>query len=219
MTVSTLTLLVLRIGFLLLLWLFVFAIVYALRSDLFGQRVRKLQSDAQPTPFANVASAPASAPTPVAGVSSGSIATPDHPLAGLARPITGPVEQQRPAASGNDAPTGAFTGRTSFPNRPMATVLTANKLVITSGPRRGTEVPLGNEPITIGRSGESGLVIRDDYTSTHHARLMLWNNEWMIQDLDSTNGTFLDGQRVTVPTQVPLDAPIKIGTTTFELRR
>ncbi|GAB3610216.1 MULTISPECIES: FHA domain-containing protein [Humibacter] len=223
MTVSTLTLLVLRIGFLLLLWLFVFAIVYALRSDLFGQRVRKLQTDAQPTPFANVASAPpaaASAPTPASGMAAGSIATPDHPLAGLARPTTGPVEQQSPTGRGfRDEPTGAFTGRTSFPNRPMATVLTANKLVITSGPRRGTEVPLGNEPITIGRSGESGLVIRDDYTSTHHARLMLWNNEWMIQDLDSTNGTFLDGQRVTVPTQVPLDAPIKIGTTTFELRR
>jgi len=65
----------------------------------------------------------------------------------------------------------------------------------------------------------SGLVIRDDYTSTHHARLLLWNDEWMIQDLDSTNGTFLDGRRVTVPTQVPLDTPIKIGTTTFELRR
>ena len=32
-------------------------------------------------------------------------------------------------------------------------------------------------------------------------------------------GTFLDGRRVTVPTQVPLDTPIKIGTTTFELRR
>ena len=65
----------------------------------------------------------------------------------------------------------------------------------------------------------TGLVIRDDYTSTHHARLLLWNDEWMIQDLDSTNGTFLDGRRVTVPTQVPLDTPIKIGTTTFELRR
>ncbi|GAB3794819.1 hypothetical protein GCM10028798_02390 [Humibacter antri] len=223
MTVSTLTLLVLRIGFLLLLWLFVFAIVYALRSDLFGQRVRKLQADAQPSPFANVASArpaPASIPTPAAGiVGAGSIATPDHPLAGLARPNTGSVEQQRPPSNRRDEPTGAFTGRTSFPNRPMATVLTANKLVITSGPRRGTEVALGTEPITIGRSGESGLVIRDDYTSTHHARLMLWNNEWMIQDLDSTNGTFLDGQRVTVPTQVPLDAPVKIGTTTFELRR
>jgi hypothetical protein len=229
MTVSTLTLLVLRIGFLLLLWLFVFAIVYALRSDLFGQRVRKLQSDAQAGPFAHVPSAQtgsASARTPAAGVAAGGLAggtvpTPDHPLAGLARPSTGPVEQQSSGSqiSGFDQPTGAFSHRGGFPNRPMATVLTANKLVITSGPRRGTEIPLGNEPITIGRSGESGLVIRDDYTSTHHARLMLWNNEWMVQDLDSTNGTFLDGQRVTVPTQVPLDAPIKIGTTTFELRR
>jgi pSer/pThr/pTyr-binding forkhead associated (FHA) protein len=98
-------------------------------------------------------------------------------------------------------------------------VLTAGHLVITSGPKQGTELELGREPLTIGRSGESGLIIRDDYTSTHHARLLLWNNEWMIQDLDSTNGTFLGGTRVTVPTQVPLNTPIKIGTTTFELRR
>jgi len=41
----------------------------------------------------------------------------------------------------------------------------------------------------------------------------------MIQDLDSTNGTFLDGKRVSVPTQVPLDTPIRIGATSFELRR
>jgi pSer/pThr/pTyr-binding forkhead associated (FHA) protein len=40
----------------------------------------------------------------------------------------------------------------------------------------------------------------------------------MIQDLDSTNGTFLGGSRVSVPTQVTLNTPIKIGTTTFELR-
>lgn len=219
MTVSMLTLLVLRIGFLLLLWLFVFAIVYALRSDLFGQRTRKLQSDAAAGPFANVASAPPRS-APVAPSPAGSVATPDHPLAGLARPVTGPVALSAPGGGGSaEEVTGVFTSRSGFPNRPMATVLTAKRLVITSGPRRGTEVPLGHEPITIGRSGESGLVIRDDYTSTHHARLMLWNNEWMIQDLDSTNGTFLDGQRVTVPTQIPLDAPIKIGTTTFELRR
>jgi len=221
MTVSTLTLLVLRIGFLLLMWLFVFAIVYALRSDLFGQRVRKLQ-DASPAPFAGVPSAAPAArgpSRPAQTAQTEAISTSDSPLAGLARPMTGPVPAQPPgvATSGVRAQPGVPAG--SFPNRPMATVLTASKLVITSGPRRGTEAPLGNEPITIGRSGESGLVIRDDYTSTHHARLMLWNNEWMIQDLDSTNGTFLDGQRVTVPTQVPLDAPIKIGTTTFELRR
>ena len=81
------------------------------------------------------------------------------------------------------------------------------------------ELPLGTEPLTIGRSSESSVVIRDEYTSTHHARLLLWDEEWVLQDLDSTNGTFLDGARVTVPTKVPLNAPIKIGATSFELRR
>jgi hypothetical protein len=196
--VSELTLLVLRIGFLLLLWLFVFAIVYALRSDLFGQRVRKLPQDAAGAPFA--AAPPGTVPTPA-------------PAMNVAPRTPPPGVQAAPRSS---HPVGPNTVTTSLPR---ATVLTASKLVITSGPRAGTELQLGSEPLTIGRSSESGLVIRDDYTSTHHARLLLWNNEWMIQDLDSTNGTFLDGKRVNVPTQVPLDTPIKVGTTTFELRR
>ena len=62
-------------------------------------------------------------------------------------------------------------------------------------------------------------MIRDDYTSTHHARLALWDDQWVIQDLNSTNGTFLDGSRVTQPTPVPLGTPVTIGTTSFELRR
>ena len=88
-------------------------------------------------------------------------------------------------------------------------------------PRREVDawIDLPEELLTIGRSNESGLVIRDDYTSTHHARLLLWADGWVIQDLDSTNGTFLDGTRVIVPTQVPLNTPVKIGTTSFELRR
>lgn len=197
MNPSELTLLVLRFGFLLLLWLFVFGIVYALRTDLFGQRVRKLpesQAVAVPSPF------PVGAPAAVP-VAAGAPASP-----------TEPVMKHAPVSS---LPAGANTavGGTN------ASIQTAHRLVITSGPRAGTELALGRDPITIGRSSESGLVIRDDYTSTHHARLLLWNDEWMIQDLDSTNGTFLDGRRVTVPTQVALDTPIKIGTTTFELRR
>jgi pSer/pThr/pTyr-binding forkhead associated (FHA) protein len=78
---------------------------------------------------------------------------------------------------------------------------------------------LPSEQLTIGRSSESGLVIRDDYTSTHHARLMLWNDQWVVQDLDSTNGTFLGGSRVMLPTPVPPGTPVTIGTTSFELRR
>lgn len=198
MNPSELTLLVLRFGFLLLLWLFVFGIVYALRTDLFGQRVRKLPESqaggASPFPAGPAASA--------------------HPAPAVPAPA-GPTEPVMKAAPVSSLPSGA--NRAS--GHANASVQSAHRLVITSGPRAGTELALGRDPITIGRSGESNLVIRDDYTSTHHARLLLWNDEWMIQDLDSTNGTFLDGRRVTVPTQVPLDTPIKIGTTTFELRR
>jgi pSer/pThr/pTyr-binding forkhead associated (FHA) protein len=102
---------------------------------------------------------------------------------------------------------------------PHATAQTPTRLVITSGPREGIEIDLPAEQLTIGRSSESGLVIRDDYTSTHHARLMLWDENWVIEDLDSTNGTFLDGTRVTRPTAVAPGTPVTIGTTTFELRR
>lgn len=165
---SELTLLALRFGFLALLWVFIFAIVYALRSDLFGHRVRRLPTEA----------------------SAGS-AAPTHSTVPL-------------------APSGSAE---------IATVTTVRHLVITSGAKEGLELELSAEPLTIGRSAESGLVIRDDYTSTHHARLMLWGDEWVIQDLDSTNGTLLDGARVTVPTPVPINTTVRIGTTSFELRR
>ena len=74
---------------------------------------------------------------------------------------------------------------------------------------------LTNMTLTRMVSGRSVRTIR----STHHARIMLWNGRWMIQDLDSTNGTFLNGSRVTVPVPIPLGATVKVGATTFELRR
>ena len=170
---SELTLLLLRIGFLVLMWFFVFAVVYSLRADLFGVRVRKL-------PEAQAAAAPAaSAPT----------ATPAKPKAAPKSKPGGP-----------------------------ATTSSVSRLVITSGPKAGLEIPLGVEPMSIGRSSESGLVIRDDYTSSHHARLLLWGDQWMIQDLDSTNGTFLGGERVGAPVAVAVGTAIKVGATTFELR-
>ncbi len=175
-----LTLLLLRLGFLVLLWAFVFAIVYALRSDLFGQRARRL-------------------PAPAAG----------FPAAAAAPTVAAAAPQRSQTQAEPTAHRAA----------PHAGTKTAKRLVITSGPREGVEIDLPAEQLTIGRSSESGLVIRDDYTSTHHARLMLWDDQWVIQDLDSTNGTFLDGSRVTVPVPVPLGTPVTIGTTSFELRR
>jgi hypothetical protein len=188
---SALTLLLLRFGFLFILWAFVFAVVYALRTDLFGQRVRRLPAD----------------------VASGAAPSAPFVASAVAPAVVAPV----PAWSGGSASdaTEAF----SVQGNNAASSAIATRLVITSGPKEGLELSLPKEPLTIGRSSESGLVIRDDYTSTHHARLMLWSEDWVIQDLDSTNGTFLNGTRVTLPTPVPLNTPVRIGTTSFELRR
>jgi hypothetical protein len=173
--VSDLTLLLLQLGFLALMWLFVFAVVFALRSDVFGVRVRRMPD-----------AAPARSP-------------------GKAAPAPAP----RPAPAPSAAPAGP------------ATTTTASRIVITSGPKAGLELPLGGEPLTIGRSSEAGLVIRDDYTSSQHARLVLWGDQWMLQDLESTNGTFHGGERVSPNSPVPVQTgtPIKVGATTFELRK
>jgi hypothetical protein len=195
MSVSELTLLVLRLGFLLVLWLFIFGIVYALRTDLFGQRARKQNADA-------AAAAPSASPFPAA--------QPAAPIPSPAVPV-GAGALTEPISRPSGSPAEGHTDK--------ATAQNATRLVITSGTKSGTEFPLTLESVTIGRSSDSSIVIRDDYTSTHHARLMLWNDAWMIQDLDSTNGTFLGGNRVAVPTPVPLNTPVKIGATTFELRR
>jgi pSer/pThr/pTyr-binding forkhead associated (FHA) protein len=172
---SELTLLILRLLFLGLMWVFVFMVLYALRTDLFGQKVQRMP-EAAAAPFAPV--------TPPIAV----------------RPRTSAATPQAPASSGESS-------------------LTATRLVITGGAKQGLEMSLPPEQLAIGRASESGLVIRDDYTSTHHAKLLLWKDGWVIQDLESTNGTFLDGVRVIVPTQVPINTTVKIGTTSFELRR
>lgn len=163
---SELTLFVLRFGFLALLWVFVFAIVFALRSDLFGHYVRRGERQ------------------------------------------QGDITLNPGAESSPFLPPAASTSASS----------PAQKLVIVAGAREGLEIPLEADHLTIGRSAQSGLVIRDEYTSTNHARLQLWNGDWVIQDLGSTNGTFVDNQRVSVPTPVPLYTSVSVGSTIFELR-
>ena len=142
-----------------------------------------------------------------------------------ARKLPEPVAAQAtaapvvPASAAASAVTAAVSPAAVNRGPEKATSSTVSRIVITSGPKAGLEVPLGNDPVTIGRSSESGLVIRDDYTSSHHARLLQWGDQWMLQDLDSTNGTWHDGDRVTTPVPVLVGAPIKVGATTFELRK
>ena len=157
---SDLTLIIIRIGFLALLWLFIFIVLYSLRSDLFGPKLTPLQRVAvQSQRSREGGSAPAAT-----------------------------------AASG-DAPT-TVTER--------------------AGPSSASATGSG---LTIGRSSGSGLQIKDDYTSNNHAKIVRWRDQWVVQDLGSTNGTFVEGRRITESTPVRVGSSVRIGTTTFELRR
>jgi len=160
---STLTLLLIRLAFLAVLWLFVIAAVGVVRTDLFGTsrqgRQRRRQRKA----------AQVKAPRP-----------------------------PRPGRVGRGAP---------------------QRLMVTAGGLAGTSIGLADQQITIGRANDATLVLHDDYASTRHARLFPQDGQWIVEDLGSTNGTYLDRQKVTQPTPVPPGVPIRIGKTVLELRR
>jgi len=94
----------------------------------------------------------------------------------------------------------------------------ARQLVVTHGALSGTRIALDGRPIMIGRADDSTLVLDDDYASTRHARIALRGTDWYVEDLGSTNGTYLDRAKVTAPLRVPLGVPIRIGKTVIELR-
>jgi hypothetical protein len=104
------------------------------------------------------------------------------------------------------------------PASPKSTEHKATKLVVTAGEKIGTEIALAGRQLTIGRAGDSDLVVDDEYTSTHHAKLVFVNGDWLVQDLDSTNGTLLDGKKVTTTQVVPMNTQVRVGQTAFELR-
>jgi FHA domain len=92
-------------------------------------------------------------------------------------------------------------------------------LVVTEGGLSGVSIDLTDQQITMGRANDATLVLNDDYASTYHARIFPQDGQWLVEDLGSTNGTYLDRQKVARPTPVPVGVPIRIGKTVLELRR
>ena len=92
-------------------------------------------------------------------------------------------------------------------------------LVVTAGALKGTSLDLAQQQITLGRANDATLVLNDDYASSRHARIFPQDGRWIVEDLGSTNGTYLDRQKVTRPMPVPMGVPIRIGKTVLELRR
>ena len=93
-----------------------------------------------------------------------------------------------------------------------------HQLVVVEGPLKGTTIPLAASPILLGRAQEATLVLEDDYASGRHARLFPQGSRWFIEDLGSTNGTYLADQQLTRALPVELGVPVRIGKTVIELR-
>lgn len=94
-----------------------------------------------------------------------------------------------------------------------------SKLVVVQGERAGTVIDLTGVPITIGRANDATLVVTDDYASSRHARLYAQDGQWIVEDLGSTNGTYLGRTKVSRPMPVPPGVPVRIGKTVIELRK
>lgn len=93
------------------------------------------------------------------------------------------------------------------------------QLVVTDGPLTGTSLPLRPQGTLIGRSPECALVLDDDYASGRHARIFQDENGWWVEDLTSTNGTWLDDHRLGVqPEPVGEGSTLRIGRTIVELQ-
>ena len=103
--------------------------------------------------------------------------------------------------------------------RSRETVLAVTHQMMSETGLSGVSIDLTDQQITIGRANDATLVLNDDYASSRHARLFPQDGQWIVEDLGSTNGTYLDRQKVTQPTPVPLGVPIRIGKTVLELRR
>ena len=71
----------------------------------------------------------------------------------------------------------------------------------------------------LGRNPECTLVLDDEYASGRHARVYADGGGWFVEDLGSTNGTYLAGERLTGPRPLAEGAQLRIGTTVLELRR
>jgi FHA domain len=128
----------------------------------------------------------------------------------------GGTRNSRNRTPAKQAPGAPVTDRPSA--RPRRGVPT--HLVVTSGSLTGTSVVLTGAQITLGRAHDSTIVLDDDFASSRHARIYPDpTGQWVVEDLGSTNGTYLDRTKINGPTPVPLGVPIRIGKTALELKK
>jgi len=164
--VSELALLLVRIGFVAVLWIFIFSLLSVIRADIYGRRV--IRTVAQQS-----------------GSSVTNVDTGDTPE----------IATESEVESGGPS-----------------------HLYVITGVSAGSRIPLDKRELFIGRAPSCELIVTDEFASSQHAKVVHIGGDWVIQDLDSTNGTYVDGVRIQTPEVLRMNIPVRVGKTTFELR-
>ena len=105
----------------------------------------------------------------------------------------------------------------SKPAKPRRGTPTA--VAIVEGGNKGEVISLDKAPLLIGRGNDAAIRLDDDYVSTRHARIAASGDQWFVEDLGSTNGTYIGSRRLTQPTTLQLGSQVRIGKTVLELRK
>jgi hypothetical protein len=92
-------------------------------------------------------------------------------------------------------------------------------VAVTQGSNTGATASLERAPILIGRGTDAAIRLDDDYVSTRHARIAASGDQWFVEDLGSTNGTYIGTVRITQPTTITLGTQVRIGKTILELQK
>lgn len=123
-------------------------------------------------------------------------------------------------ARGADAPVKERRG-TKEPKPPRASKRRGSPthVAVTQGSNSGITVDLERAPILIGRGNDAAIRLDDDYVSTRHARIAASGETWFVEDLGSTNGTYIGNVRITQPTTITIGTQVRIGKTILELSR
>lgn len=169
---STIALVALKIGFLALLWIFIFYVAQVIKVDMFGRKISEEELASE---------------------------------SAAAERTSKRAERRRRREERRKAKQNAKQGR-------------ATRIVVSDGPNAGVWAPLPmTGAVLLGRSNNATIDIMDDYASSRHARVYDHDGVWVIEDLKSTNGTYVNGQQIVQPTIVSTEDSIRIGRTHLAL--
>lgn len=130
------------------------------------------------------------------------------------RSVAADLSGRRPARS-----TSGERGRTARKPKPARAGKAPSSVALHDPEAKKARTFKLSGALEIGRADACEIRLEDTYASQHHARLSTRDGAWLLEDLGSTNGTYVNDARVQTPVEVHAGDVVRIGKTILELRR